>query len=452
MSESTATNEGRLSRIPLGRALWTAAWLSVLFLIVYGGTNHFTGWRDANGGGVGVMAFGWERWIPFVPWFIVPYLSIDLFFVAAPLLCRDEDERRVLVRRIVTAVLVAGACFLLLPLRFSFERPSAPGVLGVVFDWFRTADLPYNQLPSLHMTLRTILAVHYHRHTRGVVRWAVAGWFAAIGLSTVLTYQHHVIDIVAGMLLGTLCVYLFPAGGEARIGAGNPRVGRKYLAASAACAASTIAVLLWTEMPWRAGFLLPAYLAISTALAARGYFGVGPAIYRKHDGKMHWTARVLLAPVLAGQWASLWHYARRSRQWDEITDRVWLGRRLGAGEIREARAAGVTAVLDLTCEFSRYRDWDGTTYLNLPVLDLTPPAADQLDAATAFIREHARDGVVYVHCKAGYSRSAAVVGAYLIREGLTTDAADAAAMLRSKRPGIVLRPEVLAVLGETRRS
>jgi protein-tyrosine phosphatase len=80
------------------------------------------------------------------------------------------------------------------------------------------------------------------------------------------------------------------------------------------------------------------------------------------------------------------------------------------------------------------------------VLDLTAPTPEQLDASTTFVREHARNGVVYVHCKAGYSRSAAVVGSHLIREGLAKDATEAAAILRARRPGIVLRPEVLATL------
>jgi protein-tyrosine phosphatase len=82
------------------------------------------------------------------------------------------------------------------------------------------------------------------------------------------------------------------------------------------------------------------------------------------------------------------------------------------------------------------------------VLDLTRPTLRDLDLATAFIGQHAARGAVYVHCKAGFSRSAAVAGAYLIRQGLAASAAEAAEMLRSRRPGIILRPEVLEVLEE----
>ena len=105
------------------------------------------------------MYFEWERLIPFVPLMIVPYMSIDLFFVAAPFLCRDERELKVFGKRIVLGIVVASLCFLLFPLKFSFHRPVTGGWLGHVFDWFRTMDQPFNQLPSLHLTLRTILLV-----------------------------------------------------------------------------------------------------------------------------------------------------------------------------------------------------------------------------------------------------------------------------------------------------
>ena len=65
-----------------GRALAASAGLSLLFLLVYGACL----WVTARRGDVGVFYFAWERAIPFVPFMILPYMSIDLFFVAAPFL------------------------------------------------------------------------------------------------------------------------------------------------------------------------------------------------------------------------------------------------------------------------------------------------------------------------------------------------------------------------------
>jgi membrane-associated phospholipid phosphatase len=187
------------------KALAVSAGLSILFLIVYGGCNWITSHR-AN---VGTFYFDCERAIPFVPFFILPYMSIDLFFLVAPFLCRSDRELSVFAKRIATAVLVAGMCFLIWPLRFAFPRPHADGALGALFDWFRGMDAPYNLLPSLHAALMLILADVYFRHTLGLVRFAIAVWFALIALSSVLTYQHHLIDVVGGFVLAALCFLIF---------------------------------------------------------------------------------------------------------------------------------------------------------------------------------------------------------------------------------------------------
>ena len=68
-----------MSRI---KALRASLGLSLLFLVVYGGCI----WITARRHDVGVFYFAWERAIPFVPFMILPYMSIDVFFVAAPFL------------------------------------------------------------------------------------------------------------------------------------------------------------------------------------------------------------------------------------------------------------------------------------------------------------------------------------------------------------------------------
>lgn len=187
------------------KALVVSAGLSALFLVVYGGCNWITA-RSAN---VGTFYFEWERMIPFVPFFILPYMSIDLFFIVAPFLCRTDRELSILARRIAAAIILAGICFLLFPLRFAFPRPHADGWLGTLFDWFRGMDAPYNLLPSLHAALTLILLNSYFHHTRGFIRVAIMIWFVLIVLSPVFTYQHHLIDIVGGFVLALLCLWLF---------------------------------------------------------------------------------------------------------------------------------------------------------------------------------------------------------------------------------------------------
>lgn len=424
-------------RIPFGfKALAASVGLSALFLIVYGWCNWFTSQRSD----VGTLFFEWERLIPFVPLMIAPYMSIDLFFIAAPFLCRSDRELATFSKRIAAAILVAGLCFLLFPLRFAFERPHAAGWLGALFDWFREMDKPFNLLPSLHITLCTILAEFYARHTRGLWRHACNVWFVLIALSAVLTYQHHVMDVVGGFALGAYCLYFIRESEPRLVVSGNRRVGAYY--GIGALLLAGLIVLFWPS----GAFLL--WPAIALAIATAGYFGLGPGIFRKRDGRLPWTTWWALGPCLLGQELSRLYYRRQSRAWDQLTLNVWIGSVLNGREAADAIRQGVTAVLDLTAEFSAPAPFRGVTYRNIPLLDLTAPRLDQLNEMVRLIEVESRNGIVYVHCKIGYSRTAAAAGAYLLSMGTARNVSEAIDLLRKVRPTIIVRPEIIAALTE----
>ena len=418
------------------KALGSSVGLGALFLIIYGWCNWFASQRT----NVPNLFFEWERGIPFVPLMIIPYMSIDLFFVAAPFLCRSNRELATLVKRMATALLVAGVCFSLFPLRFAFARDPVNGWLGAFFDWFQGIDRPYNLLPSLHIALCVILAEKFARHTRGLLRRVLIIWFILIGLSAVLTYQHHVMDVVAGFALGAYCLYFFPESDARLPVVPNRRVGSYYLVGAFVLA--SLVVLFW---PWGAFLIWP---TVSLGLAAAAYFGTGPRIFRKRNGRLPWTTWWALAPVLFGQEISRLYYRRQSRAWNELTPRVWIGGVLSRGEAAAAVREGATAVLDLTAEFSESPPFRAVNYRNVPVLDLTAPTLEQLEEMAAFIEEESSKGIVYVHCKVGYSRTAAAAIAYLLRTGKVGTVSEAILLLREVRPTIVIRPEVLTALDE----
>ncbi|MFO1502085.1 MAG: dual specificity protein phosphatase family protein, partial [Verrucomicrobiota bacterium] len=57
-----------------------------------------------------------------------------------------------------------------------------------------------------------------------------------------------------------------------------------------------------------------------------------------------------------------------------------------------------------------------------------------------------RTGIVYVHCKVGYSRSAMAVGAYLLHQGHAAHLRAVLDQLRTVRKPIIIRPEAIASL------
>ena len=418
------------------RALFVSAGLSGLFLFVYGGCN----WITADRANVGTLYFGWERNIRFVPLFILPYMSIDLFFVAAPFLCRTNRELSILAKRIAAAIIVAGICFLLFPLRFAFARPHADGSLGALFDWFRGMDSPYNLLPSLHAALTLILFDIYFRHTRGFIRVATVIWFVLIALSPVLTYQHHLIDIVGGFVLAGYCFYFFREPSLPMPVVVNRRIGSYY--ATGAAIGLIMGAIFW---PWGALLLWP---AVALGIVAVAYFRTGASVFQKAEGRLPWSTRVVLGPCLLGQYLSLLYYRRQCRSWDKVTPQIWVGGKLGRRAANEALCSGVVSVLDLSAEFSETKPFRQINYRNIPVLDLTAPTQTQLVEMSKFVGNHCRNGVVYVHCKIGYSRSAAAVAAYLLMSGKVKTAEEAFMMITRVRPSVVIRAEVLYALSE----
>jgi Dual specificity phosphatase, catalytic domain/PAP2 superfamily len=418
------------------KAFAVSAGLSALFLIVYGACNSITA-RRAD---VGTFYCEWEREIPFVPFFILPYMSIDLFFVGAPFLCRTDRELSVLAKRIATAIMVAGICFLFFPLRFAFSRPHVDGWLGAIFDWFRGMDAPHNLLPSLHAAFTLILFDIYFRHTRGFVRVATIIWFVLIALSPVLTYQHHLIDIVGGFVLAGYCFYFFRERALALPVVANRRIGSYY--ATGAAVVLMLSAILW---PWGVLLFWP---AIALGIVAIAYFRAGPVVFHKTAGKLPWSTRFVLAPCLVGQYLSLLYYRSQCRQWDKVTPEIWIGAKLGSRAANKALCSGVVSVLDLSAEFSEAKPFRKINYRNIPVLDLTAPTQAQLVEMSEFTGEHSRNGAVYVHCKIGYSRSAAAVAAYLIMSGKVKTAEDAYEMIRRVRPSVIIRPEALSALSE----
>ena len=127
----------------MARAAISSAALSMLFLIGYGGAN----WLASQRGYVGSWYFEWELAIPLVPGMIVPYMTIDLFFVAAPFVCRDRRELATLTKRIAFELVVSVAFFVAMPLTPAFPREPVGGVFGPIFAWFRGMDAPFNLFP-----------------------------------------------------------------------------------------------------------------------------------------------------------------------------------------------------------------------------------------------------------------------------------------------------------------
>lgn len=177
--------------------------ISAIFIVAYALSNQWTAQRADIGQGV----FEFERAISFVPWTIVPYLSVMGFYAASFFVgdraALDRHARLVLVNLALSLV-----CYALFPLRFQFERPMPDGVCEWLFELLSACDLPYNRAPSLHISVLLILWLRLLPFVAARWQGLLHAWFLLIGASVLTTYQHHLIDIPAGLAVGAVSMFL----------------------------------------------------------------------------------------------------------------------------------------------------------------------------------------------------------------------------------------------------
>ena len=148
--------------------------------------------------------------IPFVPWMAAVYLSMDLLLLAGPFIIRTKEEFRAAIAMLTVAIGIGGVCFLLIPADLAYP-PVLESELGIWAGAYHLADtlnFTYNLVPSLHVALTVACVAAFCERTRLVTRVLLWTWAAGIAASTLLTHQHHLIDVVSGWLLAVFCFHV----------------------------------------------------------------------------------------------------------------------------------------------------------------------------------------------------------------------------------------------------
>ncbi len=428
---------------PWLRACVWLAFLGPFFFASYG----FANWLASRRSGVPSIVYPWEHSIPFLPWTIVPYWSIDLLYAISPFLCTTRREIDRHAQRLLFVQCVSVTCFLAFPLRFSFPRPAAHGFFGSLFTALRGFDQPFNQAPSLHIAILVVLWVLYARHVPPRWHWLLHGWMALIGVSILTTWQHHFIDLPTGAGAGLLALWVLPDAAalpQPPTGVRHDAVVpyslgltrdpvRRRIAVIYAAGAIVFGVVACRGGAW----LWLAWVATALAIVAWNYAFAGAAGFQKQsDGRLSPGAYGLLVPYLAGAWLNSRLWTWRGASAAEIADGVSIGR---IPTWREFAATPFRAVVDVVAELP-CRVRGARFYRVLPVLDLTVPLPETLKAAAQAIEEARSHGPVLVCCALGYSRSAAVVVAWLVLTGRAASVEAAVELLRRARPAVVLKP------------
>jgi membrane-associated phospholipid phosphatase len=195
--------KGRHGRggIAEGQRFWRNAIISIMLAAAIYLTNEIYDLLN-HGPAVWALRTPLDDALPVVKPFVVPYVSLNyvVYFTLIIFLLFRTKVFHSAALAMITAFFVSYFFY------FFFQtdviRPVLTGtdLFTRMIQNVYAGDNPFNDFPSLHTSVSTLLAIHWFRLDRraGIV---ASIWAALVVASTVLIKQHYIADVIGGLLL-----------------------------------------------------------------------------------------------------------------------------------------------------------------------------------------------------------------------------------------------------------
>lgn len=404
---------------------------SIIFTLVY----NYSAWHISKLENVSSFVFDFEKFIPFLPWTIIPYMTSGIFFCAAFFFCTTREQLTVLTKKMLFVTIISGICFLLFPLQFSLAKPEINNhVLGIPFYFLKVFDSPFNQAPSLHIAYAFIFWSVFRNVKRGRIFLMIVLFF--LGISTLTTYQHHVIDVVTGAILAHLCFIIFPYRKndfEYR----NFQVANYYFLLGWIF---TLMALFLYQFAENMGFIL-LWPALMTILI--GYYYQKNTIYFLKDksGNISFFKKTFYSPYLLMYWL-FWKFLRKNRKPIEIVPNIYISSKLSPKDLLHFEVDENTWVYDLSVEMEETQQLkENTKYRCVPFLDIGSLDMGEIHKLITEIYHHyhhlPKNGKILIHCTMGFTRSS-VIGILVMKNTLSLTLEEAITNMKAMNKNAVI--------------
>ena len=181
--------------------------ISIFFVIFYKGAEFYT--YTVNN--VPSYFMDWEKNIPFLPIFMLPYMTSAPFFLVTIFFEKNEYSLKLLMKRAIFLTVVSTIIFVLFPMKFYFPKPEiANPIFNFLFYLLGKIDSSFNQCPSLHVSFAFLSIAIYWKEMKTKLKYLVVTWGFLIAISVHFVYQHHFIDFVGGFIMFLITWYIFP--------------------------------------------------------------------------------------------------------------------------------------------------------------------------------------------------------------------------------------------------
>ena len=182
--------------------------ISIFFVIFYKGAEFYTYTVDT----VPSYFMEWERNIPFLPIFMLPYMTSAPFFLVTIFLEKNENSLKLLMKRAIFLTVVSTTIFVIFPMKFYFPKPEITNTtFKTLFYILGLLDSSFNQCPSLHVSFAFLSNIVYYREIKNTfLKYFLCVWGFLLAISIFFVYQHHFIDFVGGTLIFLITCIIFP--------------------------------------------------------------------------------------------------------------------------------------------------------------------------------------------------------------------------------------------------
>ena len=179
----------------------------VFFVIMYKGAEFFT-YTVEN---VPSYFMEWERNIPFLPIFMLPYMTSAPFFLVTIFFEKNEYSLKLLMKRAIFLTVVSTIIFVLFPMKFYFLKPEIENqIFKTLFHILDLLDSSFNQCPSLHVSFAFLSNIVYYREIKNrFLKYFLCFWGFLLAISVLFVYQHHFIDLLGGTILFIISCMIF---------------------------------------------------------------------------------------------------------------------------------------------------------------------------------------------------------------------------------------------------
>lgn len=434
-------------RLKISQKIYALILCSVVFTMVY----NYSAWHTSKLENVSSFVFDFEKFIPFISWTIIPYMTSGIFFCLVFFFCKTKEELSVLTKRMFFVTIISGICFLLFPLQFSLNKPEInSSVFGIPFQFLKTFDSPFNQAPSLHIAYAFIFWSVFRTLKRGRIFLMI--WLILLGISTLTTYQHHLIDVLTGAILAHISFIIFHYR-KNDFQYRNFQVANYYFLLGWIFLTTTLLLceflqksnsnLLWITL-W-----IKLWITFMTVLIGYQYKKNNTYFLKDKNGNISIFKKIFYAPYLLIYWI-FWKFLRKNRKPLEILLNLYISSKPSRKDLFHFNVDKNTFVYDLSAEMEETKALkESTKYQSFPFLDIGGFDLGQTKKLVTEITNHyntlPENGKILIHCTMGFTRSS-MIGILVMKNTLSLSIEEAVNKMKILNKNAIIHSYVLDFL------